>query len=679
MSLLLAAAAAPVAQGAGLSPSQILYTSDWTGPFKALALDPLGVRQPADASGLHATCRDPERTCGFVHVTASPDGRHVAFASEDYEQAWIRTVNGILLPLAHVRSLPTWSPDSRSLAYVASDGLHVANADGRSDYLVDGNTDDASPSWGPPGRGLVFLRGAIGTSTQELVRLRNGRAGTIGSAGCKTLSWSADGRFFACAWENVFDFSVYVLDAKGHSIRTRLVSDAVPQWSPKGSRLALGSVPGKTGVRILDPRTRRTRTLPSPDDAIAVAWAPNGRSIAYLSRGGRSRLRRTGDLREVTLSGKLRTLVSADGVPGGTMTEIAWTRSPGATAWPALPPQDGILADAGVSALAAAGERAAYVACGLPFVWMPPNAPPTLLPGPTTEPANEFARGCRRREDRQRAEGIALGSRAALYDWCNCPTGYSSVQAVDLSSSTAQEVGRGSGTPGPSNGYGTVLGDDSLLLFSGWESQGVIRQTRTVTRARIYRLGGGSCPCPAIAEGTGRLEPLDVDMGRIAARRGDGTVVLDANGNELLTLAVTPLAAQLTGNHLLVVVPREVRDYDLRSAELLHSWSFGQVSLGRECQGWFDPGCFVGMPSGEACDITGFFTMGCGLPDLRVEDAARGLLSYVMDDEIHLRRLSDGADAIVGPGLLSRFTSSGLVYADGARLHLVTFAALPLR
>jgi WD40-like Beta Propeller Repeat len=391
VSLLLAAAAAPVAQGAGLSPSQILYTSDWTGPFKALALDPLGVRQPADASGLHATCRDPERTCGFVHVTASPDGRHVAFASEDYEQAWIRTVNGILLPLAHVRSLPTWSPDSRSLAYVASDGLHVANADGRSDHLVDGNTDDASPSWGPPGRGLVFLRGAIGTSTQELVRLRNGRAGTIGSAGCKTLSWSADGRFFACAWENVFDFSVYVLDAKGHSIRTRLVSDAVPQWSPKGSRLALGSVPGKTGVRILD------------------------------------------------------------------------------------------------------------------------------------------------------------------------------------------------------------------------------------------------------------------------------------------------LAAQLTGNHLLVVVPREVRDYDLRSAELLHSWSFGQVSLGRECQGWFDPGCFVGMPSGEACDITGFFTMGCGLPDLRVEDAARGLLSYVMDDEIHLRRLSDGADAIVGPGLLSRFTSSGLVYADGARLYLVTFAALPLR
>jgi hypothetical protein len=100
--------------------------------------------------------------------------------------------------------------------------------------------------------------------------------------------------------------------------------------------------------------------------------------------------------------------------------------------------------------------------------------------------------------------------------------------------------------------------------------------------------------------------------------------------------------------------------------------------MGRECQGWFDPGCFIGLPSGDACDITGFFTLDCGRPDWRLEDAARGLVSYIIGDQVHLLRLSDGADAMVDWGTLSRFSASGLVYVDGDRLHVVPFEDLPL-
>ena len=66
-------------------------------------------------------------------------------------------------------------------------------------------------------------------------------------------------------------------------------------------------------------------------------------------------------------------------------------------------------------------------------------------------------------------------------------------------------------------------------------------------------------------------------------------------------------------------------------------------------------------------------------PALRLEDASSGLAAYILDRQVHLLRLSDGADAVVAYGTIARFTDTGLVYADGARIHLVPFDRLPLR
>jgi dipeptidyl aminopeptidase/acylaminoacyl peptidase len=481
--LVLALAAGSVAFAAIAAPSQILYGSDWAGPFKILAIDPAGLRRPADVSIVRAPCPNLAQPCGFIDVTASPDGRRVAFGSQDLENVWIRTAYGTLRAVSQVRSLPTWSSDSRRLAYIGTDGLHTADADGFNDRLVD-RGDDLSPSWGPPGRGLAFLRRDLATGIQTLLILRNGRVQVVAPlrTSCSTVSWSADGRFLACVEDHVSFFSVQLLNLKGRPVGKVLASDAQPVWSPTGSRVALGAGNFLNGLRLVDAETRRIRLLPTPDDAIAIAWAPDGRRLAYLSRAGPGSRRRTGDLRVLTLKGKLRTLVAADEVAGGTITTVRWTRSPGATAWPALPQQDGTLADGPVEWLATAGDRVAYIACGLPYVWTPSVTSSLLLPPPTTEQSDEFNRGCRTRADRQRAEGIAIGSRTALYDWCNCPMAYSTVQAVDLSTSTASEAGHGSGMPGTDRGYGTVLGDESLLVFSGWQATGIVRRASSDTR-----------------------------------------------------------------------------------------------------------------------------------------------------------------------------------------------------
>ena len=60
-------------------------------------------------------------------------------------------------------------------------------------------------------------------------------------------------------------------------------------------------------------------------------------------------------------------------------------------------------------------------------------------------------------------------------------------------------------------------------------------------------------------------------------------------------------------------------------------------------------------------------------------DAARGLAAYVLEGEVHLLRLADGADRVVGSGTLARFTNAGLALADGARIRLAPLGRLPLR
>jgi hypothetical protein len=63
---------------------------------------------------------------------------------------------------------------------------------------------------------------------------------------------------------------------------------------------------------------------------------------------------------------------------------------------------------------------------------------------------------------------------------------------------------------------------------------------------------------------------------------------------------------------------------------------------------------------------------------LELEDAARGLAAYVLEGEVHVVQLENGADTTIAKGTTARFMADGLVYADGADLHLVPFGMLPM-
>lgn len=104
----------------------------------------------------------------------------------------------------------------------------------------------------------------------------------------------------------------------------------------------------------------------------------------------------------------------------------------------------------------------------------------------------------------------------------------------------------------------------------------------------------------------------------------------------------------------------ELRLYDAASGAIRATWSLPAQPAGHNCDFYGDPSCGRPVP-------------------LVLEDVARGLAVYVLDGEVHLLRLRDGADRVVAAGTLARFMDTGLVYADGARIRMTPFARLPLR
>ncbi len=245
---------------------------------------------------------------------------------------------------------------------------------------------------------------------------------------------------------------------------------------------------------------------------------------------------------------------------------------------------------------------------------------------------------------------------------------------------------------------GYLLGASPLLLFSTWAYCDEVvpltcpnaphGQATTIASQTLWRVREPSWPgpCPGLTSADqpsghcqqlrvepGPLRPLDVDEQRILASGDNATIVLDADGHQLLTIPVPTNAAALDGSDVIVVVPGELRDYDATSGALLHTWPLPYVSFGGLC---------------------GVRVADCGYTQFRLEDATRGLVAYLAGGprpvgaaggQIHLLRLSDGRDVVLGAGTTARFGAGGLFYAYQApkpwpgRIHFVPYSQLPLR
>jgi hypothetical protein len=424
-------------------------------------------------------------------------------------------------------------------------------------------------------------------------------------------------------------------------------------FAPNGRLLGF-QFGGSLGV--LDTRTRRARTFARA--VHDISWSPDGSSLLFVQgcEDANGDAESTGDVQSVTPSGQVRTLVSAAKPFGGQIESAAWTMVPSGLRYRAPQPVSGVFAGGPVQKLATDGDRVGYAACGRVEVW-------DASSGRTTEVQASGA--CEAPFSRSGHVGtLALAGDRVL--WWSAYTGLGfrwSMYEAKLGAAPV-EVANGYGNLGstPADGAGTAGGADTLLVMSTWKLHHDSGRT-VVDQQTIERVEPPGCPCAAISTSPGPYTPLDVDQGRILVSGENETRILAADGTILLSLPVPTLAAQLNGSQLVIASGNQLRVYDATTGALGAAWPLAIEPAGHDCDPYGDPSCNWGSPP----------------TPLTLEDVARGLAVYVLDGRVHVIRLSDGTDDDVGPGTLARFTDAGLVYADGARIHLVPYNTLPVQ
>ena len=641
-SALVVLALAPAAHAA----PRVLYAGDWTGSMQIFAADPSG-RAPIR----QVTFARPDgacywaAACGFTNPLPSPDGRRLAYWSggADFQPRtlWLSRPDGTGARTLGPALDAAWAPDSRRLAYSAADGVHVLNriVDPRSAFQLH---------WSPDGKTLAFV------TAGGLTLLRGSHERVLVSSTPPSFAWSPDGRRIAYGMpEGIY----FVGTASG---RTRLVyrvqaTGPLPPtplelaFAPNGRRLAF-TVGAE--IRILDTRTLRARTLRLQGHDLA--WSPDGWSLLYVEGAESSNADAitTGDVKTVTPSGRVRTVVSASQPYGGQIVSAAWTTPARGVRYRAPQQVDGVFAGGPVQELAADGGRVAFIACGGVSAWTPATGDLVTVESPG-ECRASFSRG------HVYSLGLA-GDRVAWVEkgWGLCF--YWTAREATLGASPI-DLGTGTGCLGdpPPAGLGTTVGSGSLLVLSAWRLH-FSTGPPIVDEQSVERVDPGGCPCPVLSSSPGPYTPLDVDAGRIVVSGQNKTRILAADGSILLSLPVPTLAAQLSGTDLVLAAGGELRVYDAVTGALRSAWLLPAQPAGHDCDLFGDP----------SCRQPARLTLG---------DVAHGLAAYVLDGQVHLLRLADGADRVVGFGTLARFTDSGLALADGARIRLVPYEQLPLR
>ena len=609
---------APSAHAAA-ARTRLLFTSNRSGPTQIYATDPFGRAAPGQLTFSNpVTCGAP-RDCGVDTVVPSPDGRHIAFTARHTsrgDELWVARWNGLA---------------TRALVSSTAD-LHVTSvawsSSSRLRYIVQ-----------TAGGGLSTLREARADGTHDRLVSATGRDATLSTSDSPDHRWMVRETFAPTSR----------LTVQRKDLRKTWVLEGAQgfAWAPNSRLLAFAAYP--EGLGLLDVRTGKRRLL-TTDAALALAWSPGGATIAYrhapsLDGSVLEPLYFTGlgnELKTVTLTGRMRVVVDDDGPFGGALS-FAWTRSPGS--YRRAEEVDGIYTHSTVTKLAADESEIAFTTCA------------DIGVGSGASFARIDRVACSNSSGLFQAEGLALaGTRTAYTAIRGGNTTEWTIKGGDAGTTTSPSTfASGSNTcclPQP-----PVGGSGDLLVYATRE---IAYPDYRSVHWLIQRAGAG-CPCPPLTGFTRPLSEalrLDVDADRILASGHDWVEIFAANGQALLLLdAIPPTAtsrfpaaateAALTGDELLVRVVDDLRIYSATSGVLQRTLPLARASSPLEAS------------------------------EPVLQDAARDRAVYVRDRVVHVVNLVTGTDRVVGAGSLARFFDDGLAYANGARIRIVSWTALP--
>jgi hypothetical protein len=269
-----------------------------------------------------------------------------AFEGETYNLYFGNLEDGSSQLIRQGASQPAFSPDGSRIAFIswsggAGRGLVTANRSGGNETLVSSAPEDKLPAWSPDGRTILFFTRRAGDRASQMYLTE---ADTRGIAESQRFvsegeypTWGADGQVVFRAKGRV-GIGLRLAGAALDNVRTLTDrdEDTAPALAPDGQTVAFMSRrDGNWEIyTIRADGSNLTRLTDDPAMDGLPTWSPDGRAIAFASNTG-------GDwaIWAITLDGRERQQIlamraSPDGrvffdqanSNGWTEERISWTR-----------------------------------------------------------------------------------------------------------------------------------------------------------------------------------------------------------------------------------------------------------------------------------------------------------------------------------------------------------------
>ena len=258
------------------------------------------------ATGCRLTSFQPGS--GLIVYIGSDDNIYTIDQSGENKQAL--TSDAFREGESRVYEQPTWSPDSKRVAFIQTDrrgvltqtaALFTAQADG-SDLIETFSSEDQFPFylyWSPDSQQVSFL--TTGGSEPGLVLYmvppQGGEAQILGIDQPFYWDWSPDSQSILIHTGGSTrinpDARLALLDLNGELIEEELNLEPTffqaPAWSPDGEKFLLAAETDAEGDGLLltDTNGEVLNVLSPVDDSIAFSWSPDGNWVAYISEDNR--------------------------------------------------------------------------------------------------------------------------------------------------------------------------------------------------------------------------------------------------------------------------------------------------------------------------------------------------------------------------------------------------------